>query len=210
VGYPALILHLPRGEAVEVRVQVTEVQFDPSCIQGNAYRDIPRSAGLHLSTIYADIEKMFLTRDEMDEVTLSTYRAGGFLWERMFESAFADSLSSGDIVRPGEWEADGIIGSPDYIDITRWRVVETKCTWRSSNKWEALEKNFWVWLVQIKGYCRMVGTQEALLHVMFMNGNYKGSGPQIKSVELRFTQNEIKQNWSMITNHARKRGMLPK
>lgn len=144
----------------------------------------------------------------MDPDTLSTFRCGGFLWERIFEQAFARSFTHGDIVRPGEWKVDGITGSPDYIETTRWRVVETKCTWKSVRKFNQLEKYFWVWLVQLKGYCRMVGTQEAILHAFFMNGDYKGSGPVIKSMEFTWTQQEITENWEMLKGHARKKGWL--
>lgn len=190
-------------------MQVQEVKFDPILIQGPAYdHGEVRSSGLHLSTIYQDIENTFITRNEMDPEELAFFRAGGFLWERSLSQAFASSVTNGDWVRPGEWHLDGIIGSPDLLDLPRWRVIETKCTWKSSRRLDALEKNFWVWLVQIKGYCRMVGTQEALLLAFHINGDYRGSGPLVRAIELKFTQNEIEQNWRMITNHARKKGWI--
>lgn len=192
-------------------MQVIEIAFEPDWIKGPSNDDpltATRSAGLHLSTIYRDIESCFVIRDEMSPRQLATYGAGGFVWERMFEQAIKLSIATGDIVRPGEFFVDGIIGSPDYIDLPRWRVIETKCTWRSSRKLDALEKNFWVWLVQIKGYCRMVGSQEAVLNVLFINGDYAGSGPVIRSLELKWTRKEIEENWGMIKGHARKKGWI--
>lgn len=169
----------------------------------------PRSAGLHLSQIYGDIERTLdPSLSLMGDDELAWYRNGGFLWERTWARAMADSFTRGDIIRPGEVYKDGIIGSPDNIDLATWRVIETKCTWKSSNKFELLEKWFWVWLVQIKGYCWMVDSVEADLFVMFVNGNYRGSGPQVKAVRLKFAPIELAENWEMIKRHARNRGWL--
>lgn len=193
-------------------MQISELQFDPALIQGTAYDgthgDTLRSSGLHLSQIYRDIENTIVPRDEMDPVVLSTYGAGGFFWERVFEQAFASSIAHGGIIRPGEWEADGITGSPDYINIDKWWVIECKATWRSSRKLDQIEKYFWVWLVQIKGYCRLVGSQDAVLYVFFVNGDYKGSGPVVRVIHFHFSQHELQENWRMVVNWAKKKGWL--
>jgi hypothetical protein len=118
------------------------------------------------------------------------------------------SLQSDRYVRPGEFTKDGITGSPDLIDLQEWAVVDSKCTWRSSRKLERLEKYFWTWLVQLKGYCAMVGTQDAYLWIFFVNGNWKPPAPEIRAIHLKFSQHEINENWSMIKNHARKRGWM--
>lgn len=169
----------------------------------------PRSDGLHLSQIYNDIEATLAPREEMEESQLSNYRAGGFLWERLFSSAMADSIRGGDIVRPGEFAVDGIAGSPDNLRIDPWRVIETKCTWRSVQKFDDhMEKFMWTWLVQMKGYCRMVGALQAELYCFFINGDYRGSGPLPRGLLLSWSQLEIDENWRMITGHARNRGWL--
>lgn len=191
---------------------VEELKFDPLLIKGPAETEDnlpPRSVGtLHLSQIYGDIENTLAPKEEMSDDELCVYRAGGFIWERVWSAAFAQSIRTGDIVRPGEYACEGIVGSPDNFDFLHWRGVETKCTWKTSRKLDHLEKYFWVWLVQMKGYCRMMGTQEYDLYAFFMMGNYKGSGPQIRHLRFRWSEQEIMSNWTMIKNHARRRGWL--
>lgn len=194
---------------------VTDLKFDPRRILGPADDGSlpPRSAGpgvLHLSTIYQDIESSIALRErsEFTEKELEFFRAGGFLWERVWSQAFAESIRGGAIVRPGEVYVEGITGSPDNWDIASNRVIETKCTWKSSAKFESLEKYFWLWLVQMKGYCRMVGTKEAELYVFFMMGDYRGSGPQCNGLLLEWTEKEIEDNWKMLKRHARDRGWI--
>lgn len=198
-------------------MQVIELPFDPECILGPA--DQPNRADgrppsirstdtLHLSKIYGDIENTLVKRDPMDENTLKCYRAGGFLWEQALELAFINANETERYVRPGEITRDGITGSPDLIDAVEWAVEECKCTWRSSAKLDALEKNFWIWMVQMKGYCYLIGTQVARLRVFFINGNYRGSGPQVRYLEFKFSQKEITDNWAMLVNHAKMRGWL--
>lgn len=136
------------------------------------------------------------------------YRSMGFLFERMLELAFTASLTHGRFERPGEFSMDGIAGSPDLIDKSLWRLLETKATWRSSAKLERIEKYFWKWLVQVKSYCNMIGTDEAQILAFFINGNYRGSGPEIKVVDLGFTQRELDDNWRMLKQHAKRRGWL--
>lgn len=194
---------------------ITRDLFSPERIVGLADADPalpPRSSGVHLSDIYSDLEDTIrkTTREPMEERELAFYRAGGFLWERVFSYAMAESFRTGTIVRPGEYMVEGITGSPDNIRTDLWRVVETKCTWRSMQKLERLEKNFWIWLVQMKGYCRLVGTTEAELYAFFVMGDYKGSGPQGKALLFQWSQYEIEENWQMLKNHGRRRGMLIK
>jgi hypothetical protein len=139
---------------------------------------------------------------------LEWYGAGGFLWEHIFSMAMAEAFRVGDIVRPGEFMVEGIIGSPDNWNIVTNRIIETKATWRSERKLEHLEKHFWLWLVQMQGYCRMVGSREAELYVLFINGTYAPPKPNGRALLLEWSQREIEDNWRMITGHARKRGWI--
>lgn len=189
---------------------ITAASFTPGRIVGPAdENNLPRSAGLHLSDIYGDMERTIdPSLSLMTDEELAWYRNGGFLWERIFGKVMADCFTRGDIIRPGEVYKDGIIGSPDNIDLTTMRVVETKATWKSVRKWESMEKWFWVWLVQMKGYCHMADTLEAELYALFMNGDYRGSGPLPRAALFQFTKIELVENWAMLKQHAHKRGWL--
>lgn len=197
---------------------MTKIEFDPKTIMGPADRGkaegkvAGRSPGLHLSQIYGDLEASWRKRmePEMTEEELEFYRAGGWVWETIWSSAMAECLRTGEIVRPGEFMVDGVIGSPDNLRVDPWRVIETKCTWKSVRKWDTcpMEKWFWVWTVQVKGYCRMVGTREVELYAMFTNGDYRGSGPQTRAVLMKFEQLEIDENWGMLMGHAKRRGWV--
>lgn len=171
-----------------------------------------RSTGkVHLSTVYRDLcKEALLTRykSELSEADLHLYAAGGFLWEWLFALAYKNAYTDGDVIRTDEWELDGIVGSPDGVRVLPYRVVETKFRWMSANKIDNLEKYFWPELVQCKGYCKMVGTNAAELHVYFVNGDYKPPVPRVESRLLEFSDQELDENWWMVTNHARRRGWL--
>ena len=195
-------------------MHVTELDNSayPECIAGTPSESgEARSVGtLHLSTIYRDMEQQALLRrkPEMDERELAWYGAGGYLWEHAFAMAHRAAVIHGDLVRPGEWELDGIVGSPDGIDILNWRVVETKFRWMSSDKFDQLEKYFWLELVQVRGYCKMIHSQESLLWVFFCNGNYRPPRPVVRGKLLQFSEQEIEESWAMIRAHAKRRGWL--
>lgn len=189
--------------------------FNPQLIVGPAEEEgLIRSPGLHISQIYYDLELTVRanSREPMEEKELLFYRAGGFVWERIFSMALAQGHVAGkaaeDVIRPGELMAEGIIGSPDGLDLRKGRVVETKGTWKSSRKFDKLERYFWIWLVQCKGYCRLMGVNEAELYSFHMMGDYRGSGPLPRAALLQFSRHEIEENWDMLKNHARKRGWL--
>lgn len=164
---------------------------------------------MHLTPIIRDIEQTVKPRDEWcTEEELAFFGAGGFLWERVFGMAHAEAVTSGDLIRPGEFERDGITGSPDLIRVSDWTLVETKATWRGLRKWEHLEKWFWAWLVQTKGYCHMISTQVCEIHVFFVAGDWRPPVPTVRSIRIEYTELELEENWWMLTKHARERGWL--
>lgn len=193
-------------------MRILEIPFDPHTIIGPADELHERSSGLHLSRIYADLENTVSPRDsDFTEDDLTWYRAMGFLWEWTIERAFNRGLLIPHCVRPGEFMVDGIIGSPDLLDVSVDPVVviDTKATFKSTNKSDRLEKFFWSWLVQLKGYCRMVGTTRARLLILHVCGDYRPPRPKVRQFDIEFSPTEIQENWFMIAAHARKRGWLP-
>jgi hypothetical protein len=130
------------------------------------------------------------------------------MWERVFSEAHRDAVKSGDLIRPGEFELDGVTGSPDLIRVSDWTLLETKCTWRGLRQWESLEKNFWSWLCQVKSYSHMIGTDVAEIHAYFVAGNWRPPIPCVRSVRLEFRKHELVENWRMIVRHAQSRGWI--
>lgn len=155
---------------------------------------------LHLSTIYTDLERELF--GPPNDTGNRLWAEVGFLFEEALSLAFGDRLG----FRPGEVELDGIVGSPDGIDFENWRVEEYKCTWKST---KTTPERVWRWMVQAKGYCKMMGMKECLHRVLYLNGNYKDDrSPQYKEFLSEFTQYEVDQNWEMLLKHARGKGWL--
>ena len=199
-------------------MHVTELDTSqyPHCISGTPNESgTGRSQGtLHLSRIYRDMaESALLAQSDSSDPAviemLNWYAAGGWMWEHAFNRAYADSVVSGDLVRPDEFELDGIVGSPDLIRISDWTLIELKFRWMSSNKFDALEKWFWLEMIQCKGYCKLIGTDHCELHVFFCNGDYRPPVPRVRAVALEFTEQEIEESWQSLKNHAIRRGWLP-
>jgi hypothetical protein len=167
-----------------------------------------RSPGLHLSAIYRDMASTINPREPLGEQDLAFYGAGGFLWERIWSEAHRDAVLSESIIRPGEFFRDGIAGSPDAIDLDNGLVVELKCRWMSSNKFNQLEKYFYFELLQIKCYLAMVGLTEAEFTVFFVCGDWRPPIPCVRSARLSFTDREIQEAWMQVYRHAKSRGWV--
>lgn len=124
----------------------------------------------------------------------------GFLWEDLLSYVLADRYAA----RLSEVEKDGIVGSPDGLNIydpffnSSLHNEEYKATWRSVKK---TPPDIWYWMTQFKSYCYMLGVDVSIVRVLYLNGDYKGSGPISMVYGLRFTDQELKENWEMILKH---------
>jgi hypothetical protein len=146
--------------------------------------------------------------DGIDMFPTAIYRvAMGLAWEEWYGAQHPeiDFHGIGEIVR------DGIIGSPDGLEATQdgeLIVHEIKLTWKSSRddreSPEARLAAEWMWMAQIKCYMAMLAkiasapVARACLHVFWVCGNYKGSGPQAKRYELEFDPAEVESTWKQI------------
>lgn len=158
---------------------------------------------LHLSDIYTDLENTLFPKDSSADMTNPLWAETGFLWETVLSNALGQRHIG---TRPGEVELDGIVGSPDGYDQDTGILDEYKCTWKSIKN--AHPENIWRWMVQVKGYCKMLGTTTVRFHILYLMGDYRGSGPLYRSYLFSFTQREIDDNWSMLVNHAKSKGWL--
>lgn len=180
----------------------------------------PRSSGLHLSEIYKRLmirlqPARFNTGKPMDMRRVEI----GLLFENMLERALAEKFAT---VRPGELFSDeGIAMSPDGLNPTEGALEEYKATYMSSRDGitEAVEVNgeivqiprekFLHWYYQMRGYCKWLGTNKAILRVLFVCGDYsKPIQPQFKSYHLTFTDDEIEKNWLTLLQVAEEDGLL--
>jgi hypothetical protein len=162
----------------------------------------PRTQGIHVYDIIASImkdigEKQYKS-DDQGRITMEM----GFLWERALEHAWGEQLG----VRVGEIVVDGIIGSPDGLLVGSETVLqEYKCTWMSSNK--APEENF-KWLLQTKAYCFMLECVKCQLHILHVNGDYRPPRAQYKVWNIEYSPQELIDNWKVLVDHAKQKGML--
>jgi hypothetical protein len=176
--------------------------------------DHKRTPGVHLSGVLRRIAiKSGILKVDDDEEDLdalfSRYSDGqpgdnavfnrvalGMAWEDWYGPQIA-----GADYHPGEYSLDGVIGSPDcvYYGADGGVIVhEIKCTWKSSRK--PIEGE-WLWMRQVQGYCRMVGTNYACLHVYHVMGDYRGSGPLLRLHSLEFTDEELETTWQLVLRH---------
>jgi hypothetical protein len=181
-----------------------------------------RTPGLHVSqiikSICIDIDPKRFTQ-ENERLPWERFESG-FTFERVLEVALQSRRA--DIFRPGEVEKDGIILSPDGIDAAGdefsfaatwvpgyvdWVLEEYKFTWMSSREAPDAAK-FIHWFWQMKAYCYALETLRARLRVLFVNGDYQGSGPQYKVWDIQFTERELIENWNMLLGQARAKGWL--
>jgi hypothetical protein len=44
--------------------------------------------------------------------------------------------------------------------------------------------------------------------ILYLNGDWKGGGPEYKGFKLTYTEREIEECWNMIVLHARKKGWI--
>jgi hypothetical protein len=160
-----------------------------------------RSEGLHVSAVIRYILLMSgLTKSNtFTEADLDMFASVGRLWEQLLSQSL---FKPPRYQRPGEIEKDGIIGSPDTVDIDEARILEFKATWKSCDR-DISGSDFWNWWIQIKSYCYMTGLTEAKLCVFFVNGNYRPPVPIMKIWDVEFSPGELRENWNLILRNAK-------
>lgn len=198
---------------------VREIE-DADLLQRLGKSDAPRSAGLHLSSIYKVLMQRLQPARFGGNKPMDMQRVEiGLLFENMLERALAEKFST---VRPGEVFSDeGIAMSPDGVNPIEGSGEEYKATFMSSRDglYEIVEVDgarhqiprdkFVHWFVQMKGYAKWLGTRVFILRVLFICGDYsRPIQPQFKSYRIEFTEQEIEDNWAMLVQIAHEEGLL--
>lgn len=173
---------------------------------------ISRSEGLHLTDVIKYIEKKLDaqykgTGFKNQALTMDI----GFLWENVLSYVYGSLMA----LRPGEIICDGISCSPDGIgydeDICNTDkelivsgtgqpcVEEYKATWKST---KTSPTDVWYYMTQVKSYAYVLGLNIVVMRIIYLMGDWKGSGPQYRVCRIVFEDDEIENNWKMITKYA--------
>jgi len=193
----------------------------------------PRSQGIHVSAIIRCIamETGILKAQWVEDLSLVDVREItdrtavlriliGLAWEQLYIPEILGP-TMGVTDHPGEMCVDGIYMTHDgesvdvlITDRTRRRYAyatvchEVKATYKSTKTVGNLEGQF-MWLSQIKAYCKGLNTRFAVLHVLFICGDYSFPiTPQLKCWEIEFTQDELDESWELIVGYLRHRMVL--
>lgn len=192
-----------------------------------------RSPGVHLSDVLRTMQQDVAPQTYgkpgspfAPDATTELRFVCGFNFEYVMEQAFARRCMA--IERIGEVEVDGIIGSPDGVDMKADppELLETKFTWKSTRgtPWPCDEHEFiredcdqcshvwdskhWWWQAQMMAYCYMLGLHVGVLRVLFVNGNYSTMAPCLRAWRFEWTQDELLRHWAQLLKQAREKGML--
>lgn len=169
---------------------------------------VPRSPGLHLSDIIDDFLNTLYPAQQFKDQGEATRQANfekGFIWEEVLSRAYA----ARHIARPDEIICDGVACSPDGINLddpANPILEEYKCTNYSSKR--PPDDNL-RWILQVKGYCYVVGVNKCIFRVLYLQGDYREHRHTLpKFYTIEFSDIELQENWDMLIKHAKAKGML--
>lgn len=211
------------------------VDLIPAAIPTPPYGD--RTPGMHVSRIIRSIaiESKILKTEEAQSLSLIEMGGGdeewwasldpiaqlrvaiGMAWEEWYLPKLPDV-----VYQPGEMTIEGVYlthdgESLDLVVYERHRgyvlaIHECKATYKSTKTVGNFESQ-WMWMAQIKSYCKAAGTTVAYVHVLFLCSDYKfpmspslgpdKTAPQVWRLE--FTQDEIDSNWELLMGYVRHR-----
>lgn len=180
----------------------------------------PRSPGVHVSGVIRAIamEVGFLDKKWCEDLSLTDARTitdqksilrirMGLAWEEHLIPTIEGVLD-----HPGEMLLQGIYMTHDGESVDRVSlgsrgleliVHEVKLTYRSSRK---DLKDQWMWLTQLKAYCKGLGTKFARIYILFACGDYTFPiTPDHRIYDIEFTEDEIEETWTMLIDYAQRR-----
>jgi len=174
-----------------------------------------RAAGVHVSGVlkYCATAAGILKPGEGLEELLPLRMAIGIAVEEFIASMYPEWRW-----QPGERTIDGISMNCDGISNLQTLVEagpkrningsyrsleECKATWKSSYARRGTDfLDEWMWIWQGAAYCHGYGPRLVRWHVVYVNGDYRNSGPQYIRYLVQFSDEEIAQTWKMITSNA--------
>lgn len=166
-----------------------------------------RSEGLHLTTIIRDLIDKSGLKTPKSSWNMPTTQSVGFIWEETLFLSWEERLSHAFAsllgkamgwYSTGELNLEGIVMTPDGYDPNNNVLQEAKCTWKGVKNQPT--DNF-SWMTQTKAYCKALRVNQVMFHVLYLNGDYKASGPIYCPWLITFKPHEIEENWQMLMNH---------
>jgi len=86
-----------------------------------------------------------------------------------------------------------------HIDMIAEKIVEIKITWIGTKR-----KYMTHWIKQLMAYCHMEKTNEGILLILHIMGDYtRPIKPILKAYTFKFTQQELEDNWKLIQENER-------
>jgi hypothetical protein len=170
----------------------------------------PRTPGLHLSDVIKSILRVTEPgkyRAYDNQPIDMTYCDPGFTWERALENAWMARMDAGELFRPPEFELDGILMSPDYIDLTIDELVECKMTEMNMDGFPN-ETKFRKWIWQTGAYSHACHLKSVRFHVLWLRGDYKKVRRAYKVYRITWEEGETARIWKMLVDHARQVGLI--
>lgn len=190
--------------------EIIELPFDYSTLSLSEEDEFrTRTPGLHLT----DITKAMLLeaglkkwKDEPDPIKKQMQFQKGFLWERIIGHILAVADRSTVLYRPGEYETDGVLGTPDAINVTYNCLEEWKATAISPKNLNRdnlfYEKPEWKWAAA--WHCAHFD----LPSVTFRIWHHREFDPTIKQYNASFSPAELRDNKEKLLNFALYKGLL--
>lgn len=169
---------------------------------------VVRTEGVHMTNMIRRVMARMGTSKNAPGWDMNIASEVGFLWEDIWSRVFADRF----VVRLDEQVLDGVMCSPDgvetdpgWIDEDGKVIIEPnpdkiildeyKCTWKSNRN---LPTDDFYYMSQAKGYCKVMSTDTVIMRILYLMGDYKGSGPSYREARITFDEMEIENNWQMI------------
>lgn len=188
--------------------EITEIPFDYTTLSLSEEDEFrTRSPGLHLTDITRAMlleARLAKWKEDGDPTKRQMQFQKGFLFERIIQHIL--KLQDKIIYRPGEYIADGIIGTPDAVNITDNCLEEWKCTAISVKNLTRdnlfYEKPEWKWATG--WHLENLG----LSSVVFRIWHHREFDPTIKQYQARFMPAELRDNKEKLLNYAKAKGML--
>lgn len=164
-----------------------------------------RSPGLHQSRILHHVLQSYDPERFGQKEGTPAYAnfMMGLIFERALEMAWVsrEFQVRPELIRPGEIIRDGIIVTPDGYDTHHGRPEEYKFT-KMSCRQPITDKKFWHYWVQLKAQAWVTGSNEGVLWLCHVNGNWSKdfkndpeAGYVIRGYVDQWTNLELEENW---------------
>lgn len=189
---------------------------------------LPRTVGIHVSPVIRAIavQNKALKPEYVESLDLID-RSGQDWWKKIdlvgqtrmlmglaWERTYIETQLPTVVWQPGEMCVEGMYMTHDgesietiLSELNEEQMVmalhEVKLTYKSWNTIKDIRTQ-WMWLCQLKAYCKGIGARLAYLHVLCVCGDYSYPIQPIPRVfRLQFTDDEIDENWDIVTSYAR-------